>query len=79
MLDESGCKLELVRGLRYKKPVIPLRLSAAAELPFRLGSRQYIDFSDGFERGLARRRASPSGRSAPPDHRVGRDRLEPRT
>ena len=56
VLDESGCKLELVRGLRYKKPVIPLRLSAAAELPFRLGSRQYVDFSDGFEPGLARLR-----------------------
>src|SRR4051812_42862297 len=65
--DESGCKAEWVAALRYKKPVIPLRLSAAAELPFRLSSRQFIDFSDRYETGLARlrkhlvRRASAAG------------------
>src|SRR4051812_9226455 len=65
--DESGCKPEWVAALRYKKPVIPLRLSAEAELPFRLASRQFVDFSDGFATGLARLRkhlewtGSPAG------------------
>jgi tetratricopeptide (TPR) repeat protein len=54
--DHSMAKPEWVWALRCKKPVIPLRVDAAAELPFRLSSRQYVDFSDGFEAGLARLR-----------------------
>jgi tetratricopeptide (TPR) repeat protein len=54
--DHSVTKPEWTRALRYKKPVIPLRFDAGAEFPFRLESRQYIDFSDGFDRGLARLR-----------------------
>jgi TIR domain len=54
--DHSVCKAEWVWALKYKKPVIPLRLDAGAELPFRLASRQFLDFSDDFNAGLARLR-----------------------
>jgi tetratricopeptide (TPR) repeat protein len=54
--DYSATKPEWVRALKYKKPVIPLRFDADAELPLRLESRQGIDFSDGFDAGLARLR-----------------------
>ena len=54
--DHSVTKLEWVWALKYKKPVIPLRAEAEVELPFRLASRQFLDFSDGFDAGLARLR-----------------------
>ncbi len=54
--DHSVTKSEWVWALKYKKPVIPLRAEAGAELPFRLTSRQFLDFSDGFDVGLARLR-----------------------
>jgi len=63
---DSGCKHEWVRGLRYKKPIIPLRLVREAELPFRLGSREYIDFTGSFESALARLRKHLSWMDSPP-------------
>jgi hypothetical protein len=54
--DHSVTKSEWVWALKYKKPVIPLRAEAGAELPFRLASRQFLDFNDGFDVGLARLR-----------------------
>jgi hypothetical protein len=52
----SECKKEWTRALRYKKPIIPLLVHHDVELPYRLEPRQYIDFSHGFDAGLARLR-----------------------
>jgi tetratricopeptide (TPR) repeat protein len=56
VLDSSACKNEWVWALKCKKPVIPLRFDRQAELPYRLSSLQYIDFTDNFQVGLAQLR-----------------------
>jgi tetratricopeptide (TPR) repeat protein len=55
--EHSVCKSEWAWALKYKKPVIPLRADSGGDLPFRLSSREYIDFSHGFGIGLARLRS----------------------
>jgi len=52
----SACKLEWTAALKYKKPVIPLRVHREVELPVRLESRQFIDFTGSRDEGLARLR-----------------------
>lgn len=52
----SVCKNEWVRALRSKKPIIPLLLHRDAELPFRLGSREYVSFTGAQDVALARLR-----------------------
>lgn len=51
--ERSECKNEWVYALKYKKPVIPLLVDAEADLPLRLSSRQFVDFSGDFRAGLA--------------------------
>jgi hypothetical protein len=61
----SECKREWTRGLKHNKPIIPLLFHRDAEMPFRLEPRQYIDFTHGFEAGLARLREHVRWRGTP--------------
>jgi tetratricopeptide (TPR) repeat protein len=54
--ERSVCKHEWSRALRYKKPVIPLLCHRGAVPPFRLESRQHVDFTVPFDQALARLR-----------------------
>jgi hypothetical protein len=49
----SECRHEWARALRYKKLIIPLLFHSEAEIPLRLESRQYLDFTGDHEPALA--------------------------
>ena len=54
--EQSGCKQEWSRALKYKKPIVPILLHPDADIPLRLGSRQYINFTGALEPALAKLR-----------------------
>lgn len=54
--DQSVCKPEWGRALKYKKAIVPLKCHAEVEAPFRLSSRQYIDFTGDYKQALAKLR-----------------------
>jgi tetratricopeptide (TPR) repeat protein len=54
--SNSVCKQEWTRALKYKKPVVPLLFDRDATMPFRLGSRQYIDFTGNWDTAVAQLR-----------------------
>ncbi len=53
---KSVCKSEWFRAMKYKKPVIPLYFHEDIEIPLRLETREYIDFTMPFETALDRLR-----------------------
>ena len=63
--DASVCKNEWVQALKYKKPIVLVRCHAEAEPPFRLNSRQFVDFARDFNTGLARLRKDLLNLSSP--------------
>ncbi|MCX7841068.1 MAG: TIR domain-containing protein, partial [Anaerolineae bacterium] len=53
--DNSNCKIEWTAALKYKKPILLVRLHPV-DAPFRLGSRQWIDFTRDYNAALAKLR-----------------------
>ena len=56
IIPTSTCWQECSRALSYRKTVIPLLMKENVPTPSRLRDRQKIDFTDGFDLGVARLR-----------------------
>ena len=52
--EDSICLEEIDLALRYKKPILVIRLKENVEPPFRLAKRQWIDFCENRKAGMAR-------------------------
>jgi WD40 repeat protein len=61
----SVTRNELIWAQKYKKTIIPLLVNRDVEVPFALANRQSIDFTSGFEKGLAQLRLSLSRLDSP--------------
>jgi tetratricopeptide (TPR) repeat protein len=73
---QSVTNEEWAFALKYKKPIIPLRLHKETDLPFGLGRRQWIDFTGEFEHGLAQLRKRLADLDSPKGQlQLMRDRL----
>ena len=53
---ESVCKNEWCQALKFKKPILLLKFNSEIEIPFQLANRQFIEFTDSFEKGLSKLR-----------------------
>lgn len=74
--ENSICAEEWDLALRYKKPILIIKLEKDIELPFRLGKRQWIDFSNNRKAGIAQLRLAIKGLdSIDGQLRILRDRL----
>ena len=62
--DNNTCQQELLTALKYKKPIVPLRLHKV-DLPFLINTRQWIDFTGGFGVGMAKLREHIRWRATP--------------
>jgi len=64
---QSECRRELDLAVACKRPIIPVRLHADAQMPYRCLTRQHIDFTGNFDTALEELRqhllwlASPKG------------------
>jgi hypothetical protein len=52
--DHCVCHFEYLAALKYKRPIIPIKAHAQAELPFLLGALQYLDFTQAFDKQFAK-------------------------
>jgi WD40 repeat protein len=51
--NRSECTKEIASAIRRKKQIIPILLHQDAEMPFRLGDRQYIDFTGDIDASIS--------------------------